>query len=251
MKSPSAGMNVSSVPGEHPGERQRERHLAERGGAAGVEVGRGLDEPPVDLLERHVQRQRHEGQEVVGDARDDRRPRGQQAAVVGDEPDVLRAVQDPPVVGEDRLPGDGPDDVAREERQDDEQQQDVLPAPGLEGDEVRQRERDDQAQHGRRRRVAERALQLARVVRDRVRVDGPVERLAEPRVRVAGLQRDPQLVDDRDGEEHDEPQHAGRQQDVRQQGAPAAQREHAAGQAPVTFCICAVSSRSSAGDTGG
>ena len=37
----------------------------------GVQVLRRLQESPVDLLERHVQRQRHERQEVVGDTGDD------------------------------------------------------------------------------------------------------------------------------------------------------------------------------------
>src|SRR3712207_7702187 len=47
------------------------------------------------------------------------------------------------VVGQDRLPRHRPHQVRREERQDDQQQHQVLPAPRLEGDEVRERERDE------------------------------------------------------------------------------------------------------------
>jgi len=45
-----------------------DRDLADRGEAAGEEVGGLLDQAPVDLLQRHVQRQCHERQEVVRQA---------------------------------------------------------------------------------------------------------------------------------------------------------------------------------------
>ena len=88
MKSPAAGMNVSSVPAKTPGQRERQRHPQERLRLARVEVLGGLDQPVVDLLERDVQRQRHEGQEVVGDARDDGGRRREQAAVLAQDVQV-------------------------------------------------------------------------------------------------------------------------------------------------------------------
>ena len=60
MKSPQAGMKVSSEPARCRAARAR-RDLAEGGRAARVEVGRRLDQALVDLLQRHVQRQRKAG----------------------------------------------------------------------------------------------------------------------------------------------------------------------------------------------
>ena len=89
MKSPAAGMKVSSVPGDDPGRGQRERHAQERLALARVEILRRLEQPRVDLLERDVERQGHEGQEVVGDPGDHGERRREQAAVVAEDADRL------------------------------------------------------------------------------------------------------------------------------------------------------------------
>ena len=225
MKSPVAGMKVSSEPAKMPGQRERQRDAAERRHPARVEVGRRLDQPPVDLLQRHVERQDHERQEVVGDARDHGRARGQQPPVVAHQPDFAHALDHPAAVGQDQLPGHRPQHVGREERQDDQQQDQVLVAAGLERREVGEREADDQAQHGRRRGVADRADELDVVVLDRLRVgaEGPVERVAG--LGVARLQRHVDLVDQRDREEHDQPQQPRPEEEPGQQLAAPAQRQ--------------------------
>ena len=56
---------------------------------------------------------------------------------------------DDAVVGEDRLPGERPDQVRDEERRDDEEQQEVLPAAAAEGDPVRERVADQEREHRR------------------------------------------------------------------------------------------------------
>src|SRR3954451_18616176 len=76
--------------GEDSRQRERQRDLAKGGGAAGVAVGGGLQQAGVDLLQRHVERQRHEGQEIVRDARDDRGARGQQAPVLAEDADAAQ-----------------------------------------------------------------------------------------------------------------------------------------------------------------
>ena len=69
-KSPAAGMNVSRLPGEHAGQRERQHHLPERAPRRGVQVRGRVDQAAVDLLEADVDRQHHERQEVVGEAAD-------------------------------------------------------------------------------------------------------------------------------------------------------------------------------------
>ncbi len=255
-------MNDEQRAGEDAGRGERERHLAEGRPATRVEVGRRLDEAAVHALERRVQRERHERQEVVGDAGDHGARRREQPPVVAEQAQRLHRVDDPAVVGEDRLPGHGPHDEAREERQDDQQQHEVAPAPRLERHEVGEREGDDQAQHRRRARVDQRAHELIDVLRHGVGVDAPVPRLREAVVRVARLQRHPELGDDRDRVEERQPDQARRDEQDRQQGTAAAQRQASAARrrlrrgpagahAPVTFCISAVSSRSGAAPSDG
>ena len=99
----------------------------------------------IDLLDRHVQRQDHERQEVVGQAGDDRERAGEDVRAGIEEADVLERAQDHAVVGQDLLPGQRPDDERREEGQDDEQQQDVLEPTAAVGD----RPRDRVAEHER------------------------------------------------------------------------------------------------------
>ena len=71
-------------------------------------------------------------------------------------------VRDEAAVGEDRLPGERPDQVRDEERRDDQQQQQVLPAPAAEGDEVRERVADEERDHGRDARRTRASARTAR-----------------------------------------------------------------------------------------
>ena len=157
---------------EHARQRERQRHPHERPSRARVEVLGRLDQPPVDLLERDVDRQDRERQVVVGDPGDDGRRGGEQPAVVGQQPDRPQHADDRPVVGEDRLPRDRPDQVGDEERRDDEDEEDVLPLPRPEGDPVRERVAERERQHGRDPRVPERPHELLAVVRERLAVVG-------------------------------------------------------------------------------
>ena len=144
MKSPAAGMKVSSVPAKIARQRERQRHAQERLQLARVEILRRLEQPRVDLLERDVQRQRHEREEVVRQPGDDGDRRREQPAALLDDPDGAQDVEDEAAVGEDRLPGERPDQVRDEERRDDREQEEVLPAAAAEGDPVDERVADDE-----------------------------------------------------------------------------------------------------------
>ena len=136
--------------GEDARERERERHLEEGLDPIRVEILRRFDQPRVDLLEADVDRERHEGQEVVGDPRDDRGRRREEPPVRGDEVQVAEDRDDEAVILQDRLPGERPDEVRDEERRDDEQEQQVLPAPAAEGDPVREGVADEEARRASR-----------------------------------------------------------------------------------------------------
>ena len=88
-KSPTAGMKTSSDPANTPGidSGSVTRRKALR--PAGVQVSGGLDQVRVDLLERDVQRQDHERQEVVGQPADDGERRGQNVAAGRQQPRSL------------------------------------------------------------------------------------------------------------------------------------------------------------------
>ena len=104
MKSPFAGMKVSSEPAKMPGSASGSVMAAKSRHPARVEIGRGLDQPPVDFSSEDIQRQDHEWQEVVGDARDHGGTRGQQPPVLAHQPDVAQALDHPAGVGQDQLP---------------------------------------------------------------------------------------------------------------------------------------------------
>ena len=112
MKSPAAGMKVRSVPATMPGadsgrvtRRNACRELAYRSSAASSSRG-------VDLLEGDVDRQRHEGQEVVGDPGDDGERGREEAAVGAEDVEVAEDADDGALVGEDVEPGERPHEVA-------------------------------------------------------------------------------------------------------------------------------------------
>src|SRR5207248_10610925 len=146
-----------------------------------------------NLLQSNVQRERHEGQEVVGDARDDRGAGRQDAAAGGNEMDVGEQPDDEPVIGEDRLPGQRADEIGDEERRDDAQEQQVLPAATPERDPVRHGIADNERDQGGQAGVDERALELAAVALERAPVVAPLPGEVETEDDAPRLQR---LVDE-------------------------------------------------------
>ena len=84
--------------------RERQGDAQEDVAPAAVEVVARLQQAVVDPLQRGVERQDHERQEVVGDACHHRERRVEQAAVLAQDPDRLQRVDHEPGVGQDRLP---------------------------------------------------------------------------------------------------------------------------------------------------
>ena len=95
MKSPAAGNEREQRPGHDPGRGERQRDAEERLALARVEILGRLEQAGVDLLERDVERQRHEGQEVVGDPRDDGDGRREQPPVGPEDVDVAQEARRP------------------------------------------------------------------------------------------------------------------------------------------------------------
>ena len=92
-------------------------------------------------------------------------------------------MNDEPLVGEDGLPGERPDQIRHEERRHDEQKQEVLPATATERDPVRQRIAEDECQQRCDTGVFERANEMAVVVAERVPVVTPRPRRTSSRRR--------------------------------------------------------------------
>ena len=143
-------------------EREGQGDPQERLPLARVEILSRLEQPLVDLLQRDVQRQRHEGEEVVGDPGDDRSRCCEQPAARAENVQMLERVNDEAVVREDGLPGQGSDQIRDEERRDDEQQQEVLPPAAAERDPVRDRVAQQEREQRRDSRVLERTDELSR-----------------------------------------------------------------------------------------
>lgn len=177
----------------------------------------------VDALQGGVERQDHEGQEVVRQTAD-HRERGGQHAVAGGPAEPAGHVEDVQrvqgadhraAVGEDRLPGQGADQEAGEERRDHQDHDQIAPAARAEGDEVRERVAEQQAQHGRGGGVGDRAQELRPVLGQRVPVGGEVPGDLVALLQRARLHGGGGLVDHRRREEDDQPEDAGQQQPVR------------------------------------
>ena len=211
--------------GEHPWHRHREDHPPEGAGEGGVEVAGRVEEVRRDLLEAHVDRQQGEGQEVVDEPADDRR-RGVEDLAVGrevqgiEQADEVQRLGDPEhrsVVGEERLPGDGPQQEAGEEGDHHQPEQQVAPAPDLEGDEVGQRVGQQDADDRGHARVAERSPQVLTEVGEGLRevapLPGEVDLAAAAR---PGLgERDLEQGGEGDEEEEVDEDQGGRGQQVR------------------------------------
>ena len=144
--------------------RQRQRHAQEHVAAPAVEVVARLQHALVDPLQARVERQDHERQVVVGDARHHGHRGVEQAAVLRDEPDRLERVHHEARVRQDRLPRQRADQVRDEERHDHEQQQRVPVAAAAERDHVRERVADQEREQRGQAGVLERADELLVVV---------------------------------------------------------------------------------------
>ena len=214
-------MNVSSEPAKTPGSASGQRDPPEGGRPVRVQVLGGLDEPVVDLLERHVERQDHERQEVVGDPGDLGDGRAQEAERARQDPQrVLQRPEDRALVTQQDLPADRADQEAGEERRDDEEQDQVLVAAAPERDRVGDREPDEQAQDRRDPAVEDRVEELLPEGLEPLAIG--VERPGDREPFLDGARRDRvrEHLDRRDDEEEDQEQQARRQQDVGQRPCP-------------------------------
>ena len=218
MKSPAAGMNVSSVPAMMPGAESGRVTRRKDCDDDCVEILGRFEQARVHLLERDVDRQRHEGQEVVGDPGEHRERRRQQPAVGREDVDVAQDPDDRPLVGKDVEPRERPHEIGDEERRDDDEQEEVPPRPGAEGDPVDERVREDEACDRRDPRVDERANELLSIPAVGVRaqcVHEIRELPAEMEVRKdPGLQRLIAEKPHRHQKEDREPEHPWREQQV-------------------------------------
>ena len=125
-----------------PGRRERQRHPPERLQAARAEVARRFEQAPVETLERDEDRQRHERQPDVAEHEHDREPAVEELRermVGGAEARPEEEAVDHALVAEDHLPGEHAQQVARQERRDEEEQEDVLPLRSREREVVRER----------------------------------------------------------------------------------------------------------------
>ena len=144
-KSPSAGMNVRSDAATMPGHRQRQRDVEERAAPGCVQVARRLDEVEVEPVDRDEQRQDRERQEAVGHAQDHAEVGVDDSSGLVDEPGLHEQPVHDAVVAQDDQPGVGPDEVARPEREHDQDEQQDLAPPAVPGDPVRDRVADQRA----------------------------------------------------------------------------------------------------------
>ncbi len=189
-----------------------------------VQVLGRLDEPQVDLLDRNVERQHHERQELVRQAGHDSQRRVDDREVVRDQVERVQRPDDRPRVREDDPPRDRPDQEVGEERGDDEEQQDRLVAPAAEGDAVGEgiadQERQERGHPAVQERVAVVVVEplVGRQVDVVAEVPGEPEALLE---RALGQGHHDHL-DVRQHEEHGEPQEARGHQEPGQQPPPAA-----------------------------
>ena len=177
---------------EHGRDRERERHQPERLVRARAQVTRRFEQAPVDTVEERVEREDHERHVPVDEAEDHRRrssvePRPRLA----DDADPEQHAVHPAVVLEEVDPGEHPHQVADEERRDQAQQEESLPAAAVAGDEVRDRVGDDERERSRDEHVDERAHEdrLERAVAREELAGHEAERARVPIERVPGGDR--------------------------------------------------------------
>ncbi len=133
--------------------RERQRDHAEGLERARAEVARRLEQAPVDSVEEGVERQDHERHVAVDEPED----HGRGAAVEPvarrvEDPDPEEHVVHPAVVLEQVDPGEHAHEVADEERRDQADEQEALPAAAVARDVVRDRVGDEERERRRDRR---------------------------------------------------------------------------------------------------
>ena len=216
--------------GDDAGQRERQRHLEERGPRAGVQVAARLDVAQVEPLERGVDRQAHERDEVVGEAEDDGDRRAGDVGVLRHDvsacrnettgPSSLRICFQARVRSRNEMKNGAITIVERER----------LPervAAQLDADEVRERIAEQQGEDRRDRRVRERPDDVRQVGLHDRDVVLPLERvvvLADVAELAGRLEARQDQGDERDQEEQAEVQRAGQQQEERDRAAPACGR---------------------------
>ena len=132
---------------EDPGRDQRQQHPPEGRPPAGAEIARGLEHVRVDRLHRGVDRDHGVGQ-VAGREDDDDRELAEQQRVdrLLDQADVEQRLVDQALAPEQHPPGVDADHRVELVGEDEEEQQRDLQAPGLEGEDVGERDREQRAE---------------------------------------------------------------------------------------------------------
>ena len=74
---PTPSRKISTLPAQMPGSRQGQRHLPEGAELAGARIIGGEDQRAVDVVDREVDREDGEGQQIVDHAQE-RRPIGEE-----------------------------------------------------------------------------------------------------------------------------------------------------------------------------
>jgi hypothetical protein len=201
--------------GCHTRYRQRQRHLEKGADGRGAQVGRSLQQPLVEFLERHVDRRHHQRQISV-DGADQHRPRRVDEADIRNpdigEParDAFRPQQhDPRIIAQQ---------LARPERRHDEHQQRDAPAGAhLDGEEIRHRESEDRGQQRAERRQRQRVVESLSARRKiGVILEGEAGRIA------AGRRAYAERKHQHHGERHQQQQHEehpSRREQQRRDGA--------------------------------
>ena len=145
---------------DDPRSGQGKDHLDEGSSTIRVQIGGSLQKGGVHLLQGDIYRQRHERQEVVGDAGNHCPARREKAPIGGQDADDLQSLDHWPTVGEDYLPCECPEQKRNEEGHQHEDQEDVLVPPTAERDPVGKRICDQQCEEGRRPGVEKRPQEL-------------------------------------------------------------------------------------------
>ena len=141
------------------GHRQRQRDPEESPRGTLAEVGRRFQKGAVDFRERHVDGQDGKGGPRVGEGEDHGESAVQQLVRTGDYAEVHERGVDDAVVAQNDLPREHPQQVARQERQADQDQPRELVLPDLERQEIGDRIRQQHGDERHRRRHPDRPQQ--------------------------------------------------------------------------------------------
>ena len=152
---------------DHAGQRQRQRDAQEAPQRAVAEIGRRLDQRAVDLLQRDEDRQDRERRPGVGQRDAPRRwcCRGRRSTGSSMMPSPIRPELSTPLIAEDHLPRHHPQQIARPERDGDQEQPQRLVPAAVEGDVVGDRIGQDDGEQADQRRDPQRAHEQVAVDR--------------------------------------------------------------------------------------